>query len=167
MAVFAGLGPQLVTGGAAGSPWTGAVVAATAYVVSGAAQLTLSRRWMLARTGAIVLAAGMLALAVGVREASPAIVLLAALLVGAGNGLLFPPTLHTAGRLAPADRRAGVVSTYYLAMYSGISLPLLGLGVLADATSLTAAVDVFALAVGGGALVLAVRGPAAPEPRAA
>ncbi len=165
MGVFAGVGPSMVASHRGNPVLVGAVIAAAAYLVSGAIQLTVARRHVLARSGAVLLVLGMTALGLAVRSQSVPVLLTAAVLVGVGNGLMFPPTLLAAHRLAPEDRRAGVVSTYYLAMYAGISLPLLGLGALADATSLTVAIEIFAVVVGTAALVLAVLGPASPGPR--
>lgn len=50
-------------------------------------------------------------------------------------------------RIAPDDRRAEVVSCFLLACFLGNSLPVVGVGLLAQATSPSAAQSVFAAMV--------------------
>jgi predicted MFS family arabinose efflux permease len=161
MGLFAGLGPLLLGANHAGGAFAGAAVAAAAYLVSGGTQLARPHRaprW----AGGLAVLAGVAALAAAVPLASLPLLLASAVLVGAGNGLLFPTTLAVATRNAPPAREAGTTSTYYLALYAGIALPLLGLGRLADATSMTTAVQVFAVAVGLAALAVTAHGGLRP-----
>lgn len=153
MGLFAGLGPALL--GGSDSATAGAAVGAAAYVVSCALQLR--GRLVDARIGGAALAMGMLALAIAVAGGDVIMLLIAAVLVGAGNGVLFRASFALAGSLAPRGHRAGVVSTYYLAMYAGIAAPLLALGALADAVSLATAVAISAPVIGIAAIGCTVR----------
>ncbi|MXP21781.1 MFS transporter [Gordonia sp. HNM0687] len=165
MAVYAGVGPRLVGSGAEDSIEVGAAVAAGCYVISGLAQLTVGRRVSGPRWGAAALAVGSGCLAAAVALTNLGLLFVSAALVGMANGLLFPITLTAADRIAPDGRRAAAISTYYLAMYCGIALPLLGAGALADVIGFTNAVQGLALAIGAAALVIAATDAAVSHQR--
>lgn len=92
--------------------------------------------------------------------------LLAAVVGGAGVGVAFQSALVRVDALAgPADR-AAVTSSFFVAAYLGITVPVVGVGELATLTSLTVAalglaVLVAALATLGAALTLRRPRPAA------
>jgi hypothetical protein len=75
-----------------------------------------------------------------------------ALLAGLGQGLTWLGATTTINAIAPHDRRAEVSSTYFAAIYLGVSLAVVGVGALATAISLEVAVYVFAAVVSAGAL---------------
>ncbi|MEV8135293.1 MFS transporter [Microbacterium aurantiacum] len=158
MGLLAGLGPLFAAGAAASGTVYGAVGAAVAYMLSGLTQLLIAVRFAGPRTGGVVLASGLAVLAVGVGWSSRGALLIAAVCIGIGNGLLFPASFRLADRLAPPGQKAGVISAYYLAMYAGIAIPLLGFGALTDLTSVGTATSVFAVVVGVLAVVLTGRG---------
>ncbi|MFC9947279.1 MFS transporter [Streptomyces pratensis] len=58
------------------------------------------------------------------------LVVLSAILGGAGQGLAFRAALSQVASASPADRRAAVISTLFVVAYAGISLPVIGVGVL-------------------------------------
>ncbi|WP_250287947.1 MFS transporter [Streptomyces atroolivaceus] len=58
------------------------------------------------------------------------LVVLSALLGGAGQGLAFRAALSQVAAASPVDRRAAVISTLFVVAYAGISLPVIGVGVL-------------------------------------
>jgi MFS family permease len=63
----------------------------------------------------------------------------AAALGGLAGGLGYRGSLEVINRIAPADRRSEVVSSYMIALFAGNSLPVIGVGFLSAAmTSLTA-----------------------------
>jgi len=66
---------------------------------------------------------------------SPPLVLLAAAAGGIAGGLGYRGSLEVINRIAPADRRSEVVSTYLIALFAGNSLPVIGIGLLAAITS--------------------------------
>ncbi|BCJ27228.1 MFS transporter [Actinocatenispora sera] len=73
-----------------------------------------------------------------------ALLLVTTILSGVGHGLVFLGGLTTVNANAPAANRAEVLSSFYVVLYAGVGLPVLGVGVLATATGLTTAVSWFA-----------------------
>jgi hypothetical protein len=50
-------------------------------------------------------------------------------------------------RIAPADQRSEVVSSYLIALFAGNSVPVIGIGLLSAATSASVAHVVFAAVI--------------------
>jgi MFS family permease len=63
------------------------------------------------------------------------LVIVAAGLTGIAGGLGYRGTLEVINRIAPADRRSEVVSSYLIALFAGNSVPVIGIGVLSAAIS--------------------------------
>lgn len=63
------------------------------------------------------------------------LLLIAAGLAGISGGLGYRGTLEVINRIAPADRRSEVVSSYLIALFAGNSVPVIGIGVLSAAAS--------------------------------
>jgi hypothetical protein len=63
---------------------------------------------------------------------------------GLGQGLSFRAGLAAVNELAPADRRAEVASSFFVVAYVAISVPVVGVGLVADLTSLRTAGLIFA-----------------------
>ncbi|AZQ39742.1 MFS transporter [Streptomyces cyaneochromogenes] len=57
-------------------------------------------------------------------------VVLSALVGGCGQGLAFRGALAAVAEASPADRRAAVISTLFVVAYGGISVPVIGVGLL-------------------------------------
>jgi hypothetical protein len=57
---------------------------------------------------------------------------------------------------APADKRGEVASSFFVVMYVAISLPVIGVGLLAEATGLRAAGLTFSAVVAAVAMVVLV-----------
>ncbi len=72
------------------------------------------------------------------------LLLAAAALGGVAGGLGYRGSLEMVNRIAPADRRAEVVSSYLIALFAGNSVPVIGIGFLSAATSPTPAHVTFA-----------------------
>ncbi|WP_189929854.1 MFS transporter [Streptomyces sulfonofaciens] len=70
-----------------------------------------------------------------------------ALCGGFGQGLGFRAGLTAVGRAAPADHRAGTISSFFVVAYTGISLPVVGVGAMAVWLGLRDAGLVFAVCV--------------------
>ena len=68
----------------------------------------------------------------GLSAASLALFLAGTVAGGIAVGALFIGSLSTANRLAPADSRAQVLSTYFVFAYSGLIIPVVGVGTAAD-----------------------------------
>lgn len=59
------------------------------------------------------------------------LLLCAAALCGIAGGLGYRGSLEVINRIAPADQRSEVVSSYLIALFAGNSVPVIGIGVLA------------------------------------
>ncbi len=130
------------------------------FAASAAGQMLLGvvPNAMSAGCGALI--AGMGLLALGVAVSSLALVVVAGVIAGLGQGLSFRAGLHALGAGAPPDRRAAVASSFFTVAYLAISVPVIGVGVLAQAAGLRAAGLIFAGVVAtlaAVALVLLVR----------
>jgi MFS family permease len=74
------------------------------------------------------------------------LLLFAAALCGVAGGLGYRGSLEVINRIAPADQRSEVVSSYLIALFAGNSVPVIGIGVLsAIAGALTAHITFAAL----------------------
>jgi MFS family permease len=68
----------------------------------------------------------------------------AAAIGGLAGGLGYRGSLEVINRIAPADRRSEVVSSYMIALFAGNSVPVIGIGFLSAATTGLTAHVVFA-----------------------
>jgi MFS family permease len=75
---------------------------------------------------------------------SLALLIFAAALGGLAGGLGYRGSLEVINRIAPADRRSEVVSSYMVALFAGNSLPVIGIGLLAAVTTAFTAHVIFA-----------------------
>lgn len=81
--------------------------------------------------GSAALLAGLALLAGALRWDLLALVVLSALVGGGGQGLAFRGALSAVAEASPADVRAAVISTLFVVAYAGISVPVIGVGLLA------------------------------------
>lgn len=72
-----------------------------------------------------------------------ALVVASAVVGGVGQGLAFRAALSAVAAASPPDRRAAVISTLFVVAYGGISLPVIGVGVLTGPMGLEGAGLVF------------------------
>jgi MFS family permease len=110
----------------------GAVVFAlsvTAILVIIATRRLESSRAMLLGLGLLLPALGALVLAQTFK--SMPVLVVATLLGGAGLGPSYRGSLQVVNEIAPGERRAEVVSSYYIVCFLGNSVPVIGIGVLA------------------------------------
>ncbi|MCP2259818.1 putative arabinose efflux permease, MFS family [Streptoalloteichus tenebrarius] len=106
--------------------------------------------------GLAVLAVGLVLLAVAGSVSSLVLLLLAAMVSGAGHGLAFLGGLTEVNRVAPPDRRADVLSSFYVIVYLGVGVPVIGVGFLATRIGLLPSVQCFVAVVALLCLVVAV-----------
>ncbi|MBU2670546.1 MFS transporter [Actinoplanes bogorensis] len=92
---------------------------------AGAAGQALSRRFT---TGLITQATGLVVLALGMATTSLAGFLAGGMIAGAGAGILFKSAVSTVAGGAPAARRGESLAGLFLIAYSGLVVPVLGLG---------------------------------------
>ncbi|WP_433354680.1 hypothetical protein ACQP25_13620 [Microtetraspora malaysiensis] len=97
--------------------------------------------------GLPLLAVGLVLLALAGSLSSLTLLLVATVIAGIGQGLAFLGGLTAVNEAAPVGRRADVLSTFYVIIYLGVGLPIIGVGVLATVAGLLAAVQYFACAV--------------------
>jgi predicted MFS family arabinose efflux permease len=97
--------------------------------------------------GLPLLAAGLVLLAVAGALSSTPVLVVATVIAGTGHGLAFLGGLTTINRSAPVGRHAEALATFYVIVYLGVGLPTVGVGFLATAAGLLAAVESFACVV--------------------
>jgi MFS family permease len=146
-----GLFSSLVPGFVAGQLHQGshAVQGAVVFLIFAAgavSQVVLSRlpsrRVVLAGLSLFLAALGLIVAAL----ASSGIALfLAGTVGGVAVGAIFLGSLGTANRLAPAERLGQAISAFFVACYAGLSIPVVGVGVLSEFTGTWAAVLTFAI----------------------
>jgi MFS family permease len=120
--------------------------------------------------GCLALIVGMAGVALGL--ALPALVplVVGGVIAGVGHGLSFRAGLGAVNAGAPAEQRGAAASSFFVVMYLAISVPVIGVGVLAQSTGLREAGLIFAAAVAalaaGVLVLLSVRhvAPAAASP---
>jgi sugar phosphate permease len=86
------------------------------------------------------------------------LLLFAAALCGVAGGLGYRGSLEVINRIAPADQRSEVVSSYLIALFAGNSVPVIGIGVLSAATSAIVAHVAFAAVITALAGIAALTG---------
>lgn len=97
--------------------------------------------------GCVLLAVGIASVAVAVIASSLAWLVVGALLSGIGQGIAFRAGLGMLAAASPPQRRAEVASTFFVVAYVAISIPVVGVGLMADVFGLRVAGVVFAAAV--------------------
>ncbi|MEA2151574.1 MAG: hypothetical protein QOD69_3404 [Solirubrobacteraceae bacterium] len=132
------------------------VFAVFAASMVGQALLELVPEAVAIPAGCVALIAGMGSLALGLAFSSLALLVLGGVIAGFGHGLAFRAGLTAVNARAPAQQRGEVASSFFVVMYAAISLPVIGEGILAQATGLRAAGLTFAAAVAAVAIVVLV-----------
>jgi len=110
------------------------------------------RRALISGCALLVGGVGLLALALGIE--SLAALIASASVAGLGQGLVVGAALAAINQRAPVEHRAETASSFFVVMYVGLSVPVIGVGVAADVWSLRGAGIAFSFAVA--ALVLTV-----------
>jgi MFS family permease len=117
----------------------------------GVSRLT-DRRALVSGCALLAGGVGLLALALGIE--SLAALIAASSVVGLGQGLVIGAGLAAINQRAPVEHRGETASSFFVVLYVGLSLPVIGVGVAAHAFSLRTAGIAFSAAVA--VLVLAV-----------
>jgi MFS family permease len=114
-----------------------------------AQRVTYGRRSAPLQMGGLGLLAASLALLIAAgADDSLGLLLGATVLAGVGQGLGFLGAMTEINQVAPPDRRADVLSSFYVVTYLGTGLPVIGVGFLATALGLLPAVRIFAAVTG-------------------
>jgi MFS family permease len=119
-----------------------ALMLAPAAIVQLAGQRLESLRAQI--VGLVVMLCGLAVLLLAVVGRSLALLIVAAVLAGLGQGLSFMGSLGDVGEIAPEDRKGDIVASYYVVIYVGTALPAIGVGAVAQASGLPTAVEIFA-----------------------
>ncbi|MFH8656897.1 MFS transporter [Streptomyces afghaniensis] len=121
------------------------LIVALAFFASTAGQLAVGpvgvRRSL--PLGCAGLLAGLALLAGALRWDLMSLVVLSALVGGVGQGLAFRGALSEVAGASPEHRRAAVISTLFVVAYAGISVPVIGVGLLTGPIGLEGAGLVF------------------------
>jgi len=110
------------------------------------------RRALVSGCALLAGAVGLLALALGIE--SLAALIASASVVGVGQGLVIGAGLAAINQRAPVEHRGETASSFFVVIYVGLSVPVIGVGVVAHAWSLRGAGIAFSAAVA--ALVVTV-----------
>jgi hypothetical protein len=158
--LFLSLGPQLT---ATLFHSTDHLVAALgAFVLSGTgavAQLLLGNRmapWRAAAYGSVALAVGVLIIVASASTDSGALLLVGAVIGGAGFGLAFLGALRQLTGVIPAHHRAEVMSAFYVVAYTSLSLPAVAAGFLVTSMGLESTFELFGSIAAAIALIVAL-----------
>lgn len=108
----------------------------------------------LAIAGLPLLTAGLVLLAVAGSVSSLPLLLAATAVAGLGQGLAFLGGLTAVNHAAPEGQRADVLSSFYVVIYLGVGVPVVGVGFLTTEVGLLAAVRYFAVTVAALCLVV-------------
>jgi MFS family permease len=110
------------------------------------------RRALASGCALLVVGVGLLALALAIE--SLATLLASSVVLGLGQGFVIGAGLAAINQRAPVEQRGETASSFFVVMYVGLSLPVIGVGIAANAWSLRGAGIAFSAAVA--ALVLTV-----------
>lgn len=121
------------------------LIVALAFFASTAGQLAVGRVGVRRSLplGCAGLLAGLALLAGALRWDLMALVVLSALIGGAGQGLAFRGALSEVAGASPEHQRAAVISFLFVVAYAGISVPVIGVGLLTGPIGLEGAGLVF------------------------
>jgi MFS family permease len=156
--LFFSLGPQLAAHLFDSSnvivSGSGIVALAGAAVI---AQLLTGRSapWIGASIGSIALAAGMVLIVLAAAHDSSAAYLAGSILGGAGFGAAFLGGLRALAAAIPQQQRAAVMSAFYVAAYTSLSLPAVLAGVVVAHAALPTTFEIFGGVVAAIALIVA------------
>ncbi|WP_251975897.1 MFS transporter [Salinicola avicenniae] len=114
------------------------VVAGLLFIASTGGQMLQERLPSAKRLpiGCGVLLVGVLLLAWGMAAETLAGFLLGPAVAGVGQGIAFRAGLGAVAAASPAERKAAVVSTFFVVAYVAISVPVIGIGLMASLVSL-------------------------------
>ncbi|WP_051124629.1 MFS transporter [Amycolatopsis benzoatilytica] len=149
------------------SPAVPGLVVFAMFAASAAGQV-LSRRVPAGRAlpiGCAVVLAGVGGLAAAIGTQSAAVLAAATVVIGGGQGVAFRGAVAVVGALAPADQRAGTMSSFFLVVYLGISVPVMLAGAASARWGLRLSGLAFAAAVAA-LLVVAMFATASRPPLA-
>ena len=152
MGLFAAVSPRFVAQALANPhPAFEGLVVFTVFGASVVAQIVLRgvSTTRALNAGCALLVVGMLVLVVGLQAQSVPLMVVAAIVAGAGQGLSFSKGIASVLAKVDPHERAGVTSAFFVVAYIAISVPVIGEGVAAQHWGLTSAGTSFSAGVAG------------------
>ncbi|MET1249414.1 MFS transporter [Sporolactobacillus sp. STCC-11] len=124
----------------------GAIVALV-LSISTVSQIVLKRIALqkLSIIGFIVMIAGLASLIAVLETKSLIFLVLTTLLIGFGHGPAFAGSLALTNHISPDESRGDIIASFYVLTYLGVSLPILGLGIVSHWTGLNGAILLYVL----------------------
>lgn len=160
--LFTSLAPSFLAGSLHHS--SPALAGATAFAVFAAAVvtqllITTQSPHPIISAGIATMVVGLAVLVVSVWLSSPSLVMFLAggVITGAGAGALFKGVVAMVAIVAPTERRAEALAGLFLAGYIGLSLPVLGLGVMTQYLSARLSLLIFTAVLVAGVAVATPR----------
>ena len=156
--LFFSLGPQLAAHlfNSSNVIVSGSGIVALAGAAVVAQLLTVrSAPWIGAGIGSIALAAGMVVIVFAAAHDSSAAYLAGSILAGAGFGAAFLGGLRALTAAIPHQHRAAVMSAFYVAAYTSLSLPAVLAGIVVAHVALPTTFEIFGSVVAAIALIVA------------
>ncbi len=98
-------------------------------------------------SGLALLVVGLGGVVLAVPTQSLELIALGTLVTGVGQGLAFGGSMALINQMAPPEQRGRVVSSFYVVIYLGVGLPVIGTGLAATQIGLYRAVSGFALVI--------------------
>ncbi|SHK29856.1 Predicted arabinose efflux permease, MFS family [Marinobacter antarcticus] len=103
--------------------------------------------------GCATLVAGVTPVALGIHSQSLTLFMVGAVIAGMGQGIAFRAGMGAINAASPPAERAAVTSTFFIIAYIAISVPVIGIGLMASLLSLKATGIIFSVFVGSMAAV--------------
>jgi predicted MFS family arabinose efflux permease len=94
--------------------------------------------------GLLLLFLGLTTLFLAGTQSRLGLLILAAIIAGAGHGMIFLAGIREIVRLAPAGRQAESISAFYVIVYLGVGLPVIAAGLVATHIGVTSSIRYFA-----------------------
>jgi predicted MFS family arabinose efflux permease len=157
--LFLALGPQLSAG--VFDTANHLLAGVSVFILAGSAsiaQFAFGRRpaWIGSAGGSVALAVGTVLIVLAAATDSAALLVVGAVVGGAGFGVAFLSALRGLSVAIPADHRAGVMSAFYLVAYTSLSVPAILAGIAVTPLGLEPTFELFGSIVAAIALLVAV-----------
>ncbi|KAB7665072.1 MFS transporter [Bacillus sp. B1-b2] len=126
------------------------IVVALGLIAAAANQILLKQLSLkkLMTVGYVFLALGLFLLVITIYAQSLTLLLLSAVLIGAGNGPAYAGSLALVNEVAPTQMKGNIVSFFFVITYLGVSLPVIGLGFITQTIGVAGAVTGYAIMMG-------------------
>jgi MFS family permease len=126
------------------------VVAGSIFIASTVGQFMQDKLPLRLRlpTGCATLVISVIPVALGIYMQSLALFMVGAVVAGMGQGIAFRAGMGAITAASPPTERAAVTSTFFVVAYIAISVPVIGIGLMASVISLQATGIIFSVFVG-------------------